>query len=441
MLYKLLILLVLPISSVLAEEIIETNCNNPRDTPGYSDCAYHAYEVADQQLNDIYKKVLATVKGEEKNLLITAQKAWIQFRDTNCDFETFNVRGGTGWSTYHDECLERMTLQRTLEIKNMLRLNTPMTYSISSVTTNSTEPSIVKQLITTVSNARVRTAPSLSAKQMLKLPIGSVITQVGDAQQAETVNGTVNYWYQINLEDGRQGWIFGDLLKPFIVEQKAEIYLTIAHERLAKEDLTFIELADLFSFLMRVATESLNTDVIAELKLNSLLTLQRAIASIPLDEEKNPPYKQWIEEQRNHVFHDYASGEWLMNAQLFWDLYTQYHDLPIAETIAWQAVNVRLGGECEGDIACHMYNINNTWAKYLSLYPTGTHASDAMQQINVILTDIVEDGQDVYFLVTSDDEYMADFHEGINQLRTHLQGCNETDKQAILSLIEKIETR
>lgn len=441
MLYKLLILLVLPISSVLAEEIIETNCNNPRDTPGYSDCAYHAYEVADQQLNDIYKKLLDTVKGEEKSLLITAQKAWIQFRDANCDFETFDVRGGTGWSTYHDECLERMTLQRVLEIKNMLRLNMPISYSISSVTTTSADTATIKQLITTVSNARVRTAPSLSAKQMLKLPIGSVITQVGDAQQAETVNGIVNYWHQINLDDGRQGWIFGDLLKPFVTEKKADIYLTIARERLAKEDLTFREIADLFRFLVRVAAESLDTNVVAELKLDSLLVLQRAIASIPLDEEKNPPYKQWIEEQRNNVFQDYASGEWLVNAQLFWDLHTQYHDLPIAETIAWQAVNVRLGGECEGDIACHVYNINNTWAKYLSLYPTGTHASDAMQQINVILTAIVEDEQDIYFLVTSDTEYMADFHEGMKQLRTHLQGCEETGKQTLLSLMEKIEAR
>ncbi len=438
MLHKFLILLFFPITPILAEEVIETDCNNPRDTPGYSNCAYYAYMTADQQLNDVYKQLTNNIKGDEKKLLITAQKAWIQFRDANCDFETFNVRGGTGWSTYHDECLERMTLQRTSELQNVLRLSMPISYSFSIASTDDT--TTLTQLITTVSNARVRTAPNLSAKQMVKLPIGSVITQLGISQQEETINGVVNHWHQVSLSDGRQGWIFGDLLQPLLSDKKATIYLNIAHERLAKDDLTFEELIDLFRFLARVSTEQLATDAVAELKLLNLLALQRSVTLLPLDEEDKSPYKQWLEEQRNNVFRDYASGEWLINISLFWDLHTQYYDLPIAETIAWDAVNIRLGGECEGDMACHVYNLNNTWGKYLSFYPHGVHASQAIQQIHDMFTVISEDTEDTYFLATTDAEYMADFHEGMTQLRNTLTPCEDSKKQAVLQLMDKIES-
>ena len=58
-----------------------------------------------------------------KKFLTEAQRAWITFRDRNCDAETFLSRGGTGYISFYDRCLERMTRHRTEELRALLELN------------------------------------------------------------------------------------------------------------------------------------------------------------------------------------------------------------------------------------------------------------------------------------------------------------------------------
>ena len=104
-------------SLALVEKI---DCSKAQSTPEVKYCSQLSYQGADRQLNQVYQQVILSVKGEPKQLLISAQQAWIKFRDNNCDFETYLNRGGTGYEIFRNGCLERLTNQRTKDLQDYL---------------------------------------------------------------------------------------------------------------------------------------------------------------------------------------------------------------------------------------------------------------------------------------------------------------------------------
>lgn len=83
-------------------------------------CLRLNYEAADKRLNEVYKQVTSKLSSEERSLLSEAQQGWIKLRDKNCEFEVYRSRGGTGYRGFLNECLERMTKQRTGELEKYL---------------------------------------------------------------------------------------------------------------------------------------------------------------------------------------------------------------------------------------------------------------------------------------------------------------------------------
>jgi uncharacterized protein YecT (DUF1311 family) len=96
------------------------DCSNAQTTPELKYCSQQSYQAADKQLNQAYQKVTSSIKGEQKQLLTTAQQAWIKFRDNNCNFEVYPNRGGTGYEIFRNGCLERLTKQRTKDLQDYL---------------------------------------------------------------------------------------------------------------------------------------------------------------------------------------------------------------------------------------------------------------------------------------------------------------------------------
>ncbi len=94
------------------------NCINLGSNVEYKECAARAYEASDKKLNQVYKPILAKLKGTEQQRLIAAQSIWIKFRDANCDFEVYQNRDGSGYSGFLANCLERMTKARIAELEN-----------------------------------------------------------------------------------------------------------------------------------------------------------------------------------------------------------------------------------------------------------------------------------------------------------------------------------
>ncbi|WP_341736552.1 lysozyme inhibitor LprI family protein [Microcoleus sp. CAWBG640] len=104
--------------SAIAQQL---NCDRPQGDVEVRACIRLRYELADKQLNDVYKQLIAKLNGEEKALLAEAQLGWIKVRDNSCEFEVYRNRGGTGYRGFLNECLERSTKQRTAELEKYLQ--------------------------------------------------------------------------------------------------------------------------------------------------------------------------------------------------------------------------------------------------------------------------------------------------------------------------------
>ncbi|TPG41710.1 lysozyme inhibitor LprI family protein [Flavobacterium pectinovorum] len=75
---------------------------------------------ADNELNQVYKKLVKKLNEKEKKLLITTQKNWIKFRDSKCEFEKEEYNGGSIQPLIYYTCLAQCTNDRTKELKSNL---------------------------------------------------------------------------------------------------------------------------------------------------------------------------------------------------------------------------------------------------------------------------------------------------------------------------------
>ena len=58
-------------------------------------CAGQDFTVADGKLNALYKTMMAKYDAANQAKLKTAEKAWLTYRDAECDYETNGTAGGT----------------------------------------------------------------------------------------------------------------------------------------------------------------------------------------------------------------------------------------------------------------------------------------------------------------------------------------------------------
>ncbi|MEH2237325.1 lysozyme inhibitor LprI family protein [Nostoc sp.] len=97
------------------------NCNNPQTQTAINECTKLSYQNADKKLNRVYQQLLPTLESSRKQKLITAQFAWIKFRDTNCEFERSRYEGGSIAPTIYFGCLENSTKLRTQQLQEYLK--------------------------------------------------------------------------------------------------------------------------------------------------------------------------------------------------------------------------------------------------------------------------------------------------------------------------------
>lgn len=96
-------------------------------------CAAQAYEAADGDLNAAYKIAMVMARSMDQNLgadevtavsmLRDAQRSWIPYRDQACAAESLLMRGGTGQNMLFYLCLERVTRQRTEDLRYFGEVN------------------------------------------------------------------------------------------------------------------------------------------------------------------------------------------------------------------------------------------------------------------------------------------------------------------------------
>jgi uncharacterized protein YecT (DUF1311 family) len=75
---------------------------------------------ADEELTKVYKALMTKVSDPGKILLRDAERAWITYRDRQCDFDTAGSEGGSIHSMAVVDCRTELTKAHTAELKKQL---------------------------------------------------------------------------------------------------------------------------------------------------------------------------------------------------------------------------------------------------------------------------------------------------------------------------------
>jgi uncharacterized protein YecT (DUF1311 family) len=94
----------------------DSPCANIVVTVELANCFAKARDVADGQLNAVYKNLRVKLDATDGQRLVATQRLWIQYRDANCTAERDLYAGGTASSPAYLACLEAMTRARTREL-------------------------------------------------------------------------------------------------------------------------------------------------------------------------------------------------------------------------------------------------------------------------------------------------------------------------------------
>jgi uncharacterized protein YecT (DUF1311 family) len=108
------------------------NCRDPQSNLEMKLCAQRELERADAELNAIYAQATKSARAQYRSLrdevgyesmpdleqaLRKAQRAWISFRDANCEHRRLVYYGGSMASLVHTTCKADMTKARVKELK------------------------------------------------------------------------------------------------------------------------------------------------------------------------------------------------------------------------------------------------------------------------------------------------------------------------------------
>ena len=111
---------------------IKTNLDRCKDTsPGNTlerHCTMESSQVVDALLNKLYGQIVAKLKepadkgldakerAELLKRLIAAERAWIVYRDAECDHRSGYMLGGSGELTIYEECMFTMRRDRVNDL-------------------------------------------------------------------------------------------------------------------------------------------------------------------------------------------------------------------------------------------------------------------------------------------------------------------------------------
>lgn len=99
------------------------DCANASDQATMNQCAAQENKAADKELNTVYQQITARLKNnpDGKKLLVSAQRAWIGFRDAECKFSASGVAGGSVYPLIYNNCIASVTKTRTEALKQYLK--------------------------------------------------------------------------------------------------------------------------------------------------------------------------------------------------------------------------------------------------------------------------------------------------------------------------------
>lgn len=95
------------------------NCEKATTQTDLNVCAAAEYQQADAAMNASYKKVMDRASDAQRELLKTAQNAWLKVRDADCAFVSSGANGGSVQPMIESQCLADKTRERTAFLESL----------------------------------------------------------------------------------------------------------------------------------------------------------------------------------------------------------------------------------------------------------------------------------------------------------------------------------
>ena len=124
----LLSLMIFSSYPVIADEKID--CTNPDNAVAQRECNGQEFLKLDKEMNVIWKEALSKVpadgttddKRKERHQFISAQKAWLKYRDEQCAFDGGLQGGSNLWVTiFAQQCEISDTTERIKFLKQIVK--------------------------------------------------------------------------------------------------------------------------------------------------------------------------------------------------------------------------------------------------------------------------------------------------------------------------------
>lgn len=131
----MLLTLLLAAASVQTEkEISKNDCDRGANQGVMNQCAQQAWQRADTEMNEAWRVTYAAMKrADDRNTsrgggfgfpaaTLESQRAWLKYRDTQCTLIAGRYQGGSMQPLVRFNCLERMTRDRTRQLRALLEV-------------------------------------------------------------------------------------------------------------------------------------------------------------------------------------------------------------------------------------------------------------------------------------------------------------------------------
>jgi len=79
-------------------------------------CTNNETKLQDARLNKAYKSLSANLPAQRKSELLNAQRAWLKYRDANCNYIA-TLTGGTMDLVNGNSCFMEMTTERAVQLE------------------------------------------------------------------------------------------------------------------------------------------------------------------------------------------------------------------------------------------------------------------------------------------------------------------------------------
>jgi uncharacterized protein YecT (DUF1311 family) len=115
-LFACLLIWMVPGARAQAGSPAKSGCENPQSQMEMNQCAASSYKAADAELNSLYAALQGKPADAVTQKLQIAQRAWIKYRDANCEAEAELYAGGSIQPMILAACMERVTRARIAEL-------------------------------------------------------------------------------------------------------------------------------------------------------------------------------------------------------------------------------------------------------------------------------------------------------------------------------------